>query len=165
MICNDKVVWGRFFVYIQSDMMKSCLWNFRVNESFYITPYSFSVFFIGFKICFDIFFAKTNQSYYLISVVLNFWWRIFLPVELVAWKYCLYSLFFTLMDLRMPDVIHGFEASSLILLFWVDNGEILLYRNFIFWRNNSKDKSVFFYIFLHSYPSLYFQILPGNIFC
>ena len=36
--------------------------------SFYTIPYSFRVFFIGFKVCFEVvFLAKTIQSYYLSS--------------------------------------------------------------------------------------------------
>ena len=68
----------------------------------------------------------------------------------------LYSLFFTLMDSRMPVVNHGFEGSFLIFCLGVENGEFLLYRNFIFRRNNSKDKSASFLYVLGSYPSLYF---------
>ena len=72
-ICNDKVVWSCFFVYIHSDMMRSCLWNFCVNGSFCTIPYSFQVFFIGFKVCFEvIFFVKMIQSYYFISVAFKF---------------------------------------------------------------------------------------------
>ena len=150
-VCNDKVIWSGFVVYIQSDMMRSCLWNCCVNLNFYTIPYSVWVFFIGFKVCFKVvFFAKMTQSYYLISVVFKFLMKNIptLRVELVAWQNCLYSLFFTL-DLTMPVIInHGFEVPFLIFRLGVENGEFLLYRNFIFHRNNSKDKSVsFLYVF------------------
>ena len=40
--------------------------------------------------------------------------------------------------------MNGFELSFFISCLRVDNGEILLYRNFTFLRNNSKDKSATF---------------------
>ena len=61
--------------------------------------------------------------------------------------------------------IDGFKNASRQPRFWgilsdlflgVENGEFLLYRNFIFRRNNSKDKSASFLYVLGSYPSLYF---------
>ena len=54
----------------------------------------------------------------------------------------LYSLFFTMMDLRLPVIIHSFEESLLTFCLGVDNGEFLLYKHFIFQINNSRDKSV-----------------------
>ena len=146
-VCNDKVIWSGFVVYIQSDMMRSCLWNCCVNLNFYTIPYSVWVFFIGFKV---VFFAKMTQSCYLISVVFKFLMKNIptLRVELVAWQNCLYSLFLTIVDLIMIGVTHGFEVSLFIFRLGVENGEFLLYRNFIFHRNNSKDKSVsFLYVF------------------
>ena len=87
------------------------------------------------------------QSYCLISVVFKFLMKNS-PIGGVDSLAKLYSWFFTLMDLRMPDVIHGFEVSLLIFCLGVENGEFLLYRNFVFRRNNSKDKSVsFLYVF------------------
>ena len=87
---------------------------------------------------------------------LNSWWRTILQVEVVAWKKNFYSLVFTLMNLRMPDVIQDcFEVCLLIFRLGVENGNILLYRNFVFRRSNLKDKTMYIlYSFRHLSQSI-----------
>ena len=121
-VCNDKVIWSGFVVYIQSDMMRSCLWNFCVNLNFYTIPYSVWVFFIGFKVCFKVvFFAKTTQSYYLISVVFKFLMKN-IPTGGVG---SLAKLF-----VQLIFYIDGFKNASRQPRFW----GILFYLSFRGWK-------------------------------
>ena len=67
MIKSSEVVLLYIFKVIWSDPV------IKMFDGFYTIPYSFWVFFIGFKVCFKVvFFTKAIQSYYLISVVFKF---------------------------------------------------------------------------------------------
>ena len=102
-----------------------------------------------------VFFVMTIQSDYLISAVFKFLMKNILTGG-VASLAKLYSLFFTLIVLRMPDVIHGFDASLLIFRLGVDNGECLFIEISFSEQITQKISLCLFYIFLGSYPSLYF---------
>lgn len=106
------------------------------------------------KACFEvIFFAKTIQSYYLMSAVFKF----LMKNNLTGGGGSLAKIF-----LQLSFYVDGFKnARRHPRLFWgmpfdlSFRGKILLYRNFVFQRSNLKDKTMYFlYSFRHLSQSI-----------